>query len=114
MSTSFSLSEYGSKAFPPPIPHRLESLRGPGDSNVVVRGFLLHGPHLGTSPSTVNQNLLPLLQAGVTCFVCMQQELPSVMTAQATQTRSTYGNNNVVTARPYIREAQALIDVLYG
>ena len=110
MSTSFSLSEYGSKAFPPPIPHRLESLRGPGDSNVVVRGFLLHGPHLGTSPSTMNQNLLPLLQAGVTCFVCMQQELPSVMTAQATQTRSTYGNNNVVTARPYIREAQALID----
>ena len=109
-STSFSLSEYGSKAFPPPIPHRLESLRGPGDSNVVVRGFLLHGPHLGTSPSTMTQNLLPLLQAGVTCFVCMQQELPSVMTAQATQTRSTYGSNNVVTARPYIREAQALID----
>ena len=35
--------EYARKAFPPPVPHKLENLRGPGWSNVVIRGFLLHG-----------------------------------------------------------------------
>jgi hypothetical protein len=29
--------------FPPPLPHKLESLRGPGTSNIVLRGFLLAG-----------------------------------------------------------------------
>ena len=103
--------EYAAKAFPPPVPHRLESLRGPGDSNVVLRGFLLHGPHpLGQTPAAVAQSLAPLLRAGVTCFVSMQQELPSVVTQAAVQARSTYGANTVVTARPSLRDAQALVD----
>ncbi len=40
----------------------------------------------------------------------MQQELPSATTGALAQTRSTYGGNNVVTARPYMREAQAMVD----
>jgi hypothetical protein len=35
--------DFGRKAFPPPAPHKLENLRGPGYSNIVVRGFLLQG-----------------------------------------------------------------------
>lgn len=36
--------EYARKAFPPTsIPHKLENLRGPGYSNILIRGFLLQG-----------------------------------------------------------------------
>ena len=36
-----SREAYARKAFPPPMPHKLENLRGPGFSNIVIRGFLL-------------------------------------------------------------------------
>jgi hypothetical protein len=68
------------------------------------------GPHPGTTQAEVVQNLTPLLQAGVTTFVCVQQELPSPLTAAASQARSSYGGANVVSARPYLRDAQALVD----
>ncbi len=34
--------------FPGPVPHRLENLRGPGVSNVLIRGFALLGASLGS------------------------------------------------------------------
>lgn len=68
------------------------------------------GPHFGSSAQEVVGNLALILQAGVTTFVCLQQELPSTATAASTNSRSTYGQQNVVTARPYIRDAQSIVD----
>ena len=109
MSSSYKAQreEFARAAFPSPIPHKLESLRGPGFSSVALRNFCLAGPHPGQTTAEVNTNLTPLLRAGVTCFVCLQHDLPRAGVAQA---RSTYGGGAVVTARPYIQDAQALVD----
>ena len=94
--------------WPPPVPHRLESLRGPGDSSWLLRGYLLLGAHPGASAREAREALRPLLAAGVSCFCCLQLELVSSLTAGAAQARSTYGASNVVTALPYFAEAQLL------
>lgn len=101
--------DYARLAFPPPPPHKLESLRGPGLSNVVIKGFVLQGGHPGISSSEVVSNLTPLLRAGVSCFVCLQHELPKPGSTVALS-RSTYGRGNVVTARHYLADAQAMVD----
>ena len=88
--------------FPGVQPHKLENLRGPGCSNVLIRGCLLLGPHPGSSTSEIVATLRPLLLAGVTTFVCLQAELPSAATSAAP--RGAHG------ARPYIAEAQAMVD----
>jgi hypothetical protein len=54
-------------------------------------------------------NLTPLLRAGVTTFVCLQHELPHASSGAAHQ-RSAYAHANVVTAKPYISDAQAIVD----
>lgn len=33
----------GARAFPPTLPHKLQSLRGPGYSNILLADFALHG-----------------------------------------------------------------------
>ena len=97
--------------FPPSIPHKLEKLRGPGSSNVLIRGCLLQGPHPGSSTAEIVSNLRPLLEAGVTTFVCLQQEVPSAATAASAGSRATtYGGNIVASARAYSGDAQALVD----
>lgn len=109
MHTSFKAQreDLARAQFPPSTPHKLESLRGPGFSSVVIRDFCLAGPHPGQTTAEVTTNLTPLLRAGVTCFVCLQHDLPRAGVAQS---RSTYGGGAVVTARPYIQDAQALVD----
>jgi len=94
--------------WPPPVPHRLESLRGPGDSSWLLRGFLLLGAHPGATAREAREALRPLLAAGVSSFCCLQLELVSSLTAGAAQARSTYGASNVVTALPFFAEAQLL------
>lgn len=54
-------------------------------------------------------NLTPLLRAGITTFVCLQHELPTA-TSTSAHLRSVYAQGNVVTAKPYISEAQAIVD----
>lgn len=58
------------------LPHRLQALRGPGASNIVLKDFCLVGPHPGSSPQEVVASLTPLLRAGVTTFVCLQADMP--------------------------------------
>jgi len=106
---NFERAEFARKAFPPPPPHKLESMRGPGFSNVVLKGFVLAGGHPGATTSEVVSNLTPLLRAGVTTFVNLQHELPRTGHAMA-HTRSAYGTSNVVTAKPYLADAQAIVD----
>ena len=98
-------------AFPPRLPHKLENLRGPGSSNILMSGCLIQGPHPGSSTAEIVANLRPLLTAGVTTFVCLQQEVPSAATASSAGSRAaTYGGNMVASARPYAADAQALVD----
>lgn len=100
----------GRVRFPPPFPHRMESLQGPGSSNVVIRDFLLQGPHPGSSTGEIIASLKPLLAAGVTTFVCLQQELPSSATASHLSSRSSsFGSGGVVSAKPYFEGAQAMV-----
>jgi hypothetical protein len=95
------------RSFPPPPPHKLDALRGPGFSSICIPGFCLAGPHPGGDTGEIVANLTPLLRAGVTCFVCLQPDLPR---AGVSQTRSTYAGGAVVTARPYIQIAQNMVD----
>jgi hypothetical protein len=101
--------ELGRKGFPPAPPHKLESLRGPGTSNVVLKGFAIAGAHPGSTTSEIVANLTPLLRAGITTFVCLQHELPRAGHGLAHQ-RSAYANANVVTAKNYLPDAQAMIE----
>jgi Ca2+-binding EF-hand superfamily protein len=113
--------------FPPPPPHRMESLRGPSFSNWVIRGHLLIGPHPETGASGADsavRSLRELLQEGVTTFVCLQDEMPPTLGASAssagatgalygtpsTRVRSAYGAGNVVTAKPYVEQAQMVAE----
>lgn len=98
--------------FPSRIPHKLENLRGPGSSNVLISGCLIQGPHPGSSTAEIVANLRPLLAAGVTTFVCLQQEVPSAATASSAGSRAaTYGGGHIVaSARAYAADAQALVD----
>ncbi len=98
-----------SHKFPPSPPHKLENLRGPGYSNVILRDALFHGGHPGSSPAEIVSSLKPLLLAGVTTFVCLQQELPSAATAVAAQSRATTRLGGGA-AKPYISGAQAMVD----
>jgi hypothetical protein len=68
------------------------------------------GAHPGTSNAEIVQNLTPLLRAGVTTFVCMQQEVPSIATKDAVSARSNFGGSNVVTGKNYMGIAQAIVD----
>ncbi len=99
-----------SHGFPRPLAHKLESLRGPGFSNIVIRDALLHGAHPGSSTAEIVTNLKPLLAAGVTTFVCLQMELPSAATAAAAQSRATTFGGGSGAAKPYISGAQAMVD----
>lgn len=98
-----------SHKFPPAQPHKLENLRGPGYSNIILRDALFHGGHPGSSPAEIVSSLKPLLLAGVTTFVCLQQELPSAATAAAAQSRATTRLGGGA-AKPYISGAQAMVD----
>jgi hypothetical protein len=91
------------------LPHKLENLRGPGYSNIILREALYMGGHPGSSPQEIVSTLKPLLAAGVTTFVCLQQELPSAATAAATQSRATTRLGGGA-AKPYMTGAQALVD----
>ena len=71
-----SSQEFARRSFPPSLPHKLQLLRGPGSSNVILRDFCLQGPHPGSSKQEIIAALTPLLRAGVTTFVCLQPELP--------------------------------------
>lgn len=125
--------DFARKAFPPAPPHKLETLNGPAYSNIVLRGFLLQGTccvfthrgaptsarslrfqllfsggHPGTTTAEIANNITPLLKAGVSTFVCLQPDLPSVAT-QSLHARSAFGSN-VVSAKPYIQQAQSIVD----
>ena len=106
-------------AFPPPLPHKFESMRGPAFTNWIIKGHLLTGPHPGPiSLESCIKNLTEILRDGVTTFVCLQPEMPSPMvSAQKNQAglpsnraRNAYGSRNVVSARPYIDTAQVIVD----
>ena len=97
--------------FPPLLPHKMESLSGPGFSNVVLRDFLLQGPHPGSSTAEIVTNLKPLLRAGVTTFVCLQAELPTAATAALAQSRAaTFGASGAPSAKPYMSGATAMVE----
>ena len=56
----------------------MESMAGPGETNWVVKGHVLCGPHPGRLSTTdLVKNLTTLLRAGVTTFVCLQDEMPT-------------------------------------
>lgn len=79
-------------------------------STVTDNFIQLAGAHPGASSAEIVQNLTPVLRAGVTTFVCMQQEVPSVATKEAVSTRSNFGGSNVVTGKNYMGIAQAIVD----
>jgi hypothetical protein len=107
-------------SFPPVLPHRLESMRGPGYSNWVIKNHLLYGQHPGCTTSEMVKNLTKLLDVGVTTFVCLQHEMPAANLAAKTFTtkgappssraRSAFGDGVVVHAKPYIEDAQMLAE----
>lgn len=107
--THWAEREELSRSFPPPLPHKLESMRGPGASNIVIKSFAVAGAHPGSTTSEIVSNLTPLLRAGITTFVCLQHELPRAGHAAVHQ-RSAYGTSNVVTAKNYLADAQAIVD----
>lgn len=103
-------AQQAARNFPPPRPHALESLRGPGNSNVILKGCALAGPHPGDTSPEIVANLMPLLRAGVTCFVNLQQELfrrGAPVDATARRGRS---GGPVVSARDYLVDAQTIVD----
>jgi len=102
-------ADFARKVFPPALPHKLENLRGPGDSNVVLKNFALAGPHPGSTTAQCVSSLTPLLRAGVTCFVSLQHELPKPGHQEPFR-RSAFGGGVVVTARDYLGDAQAIVD----
>lgn len=108
-------SKDGSRLFPPALPHRLESMRGPGYTNWVIKRHLLCGPHPGaTSTADMVKNLSGLLREGVTAFVSLQEEMPSPMvtasvkasTLPSKRAQASFGNRNALSARAYIDDAQ--------
>lgn len=113
--------------FPPPPPHRMESMRGPAFSNWIIRGHVLQGPHPANGAASADATvrvLRELLEAGVTTFVCLQDEMPTKSGtssgagaasgtrygAPSARFRSTYGSGNVVSAKPYLDQAQMVAD----
>lgn len=100
---------YGSKAWPPGPPHRLQNLRGPGFSNVILQSFCLAGAHPGNNTAEVISNLTPLLRAGITCFVSLQPELPKPGHSEPSS-RAHFGSAVVARARDYLPDAQAMVD----
>jgi len=105
----------------------MESLRGPAFSNWVIRGHVLQGPHPASGSlgaDSMVRVLRELLEAGVTTFVCLQDEMPSSAGASSgvgagagtrygapkARVRSAYGAGNVVTAKPYIDQAQMVAE----
>ena len=91
-------------AFPPALPRKHDTLRGPGYSNIVIPGFLLHGP----LPEGAAQ-LEPLVREGVTTFVCVQGELSTTGTRPAALREA----GHVVMVRPYLAHAQAVADAVW-
>ncbi len=75
----------------------------------IVRDFLLQGPHPGSSTPEIVAFLKPLLQAGVTTFVCLQGELPSSATSQQNSRSATYGMGGAISAKPYFEGALAMV-----
>ena len=73
--TYISRSNHGPNPYPPALPHKMLSLRGPGTSNIVIENFCLSGPHPGDAQATIMASLTPLLRSGVTTFVCLQNDL---------------------------------------
>ncbi len=113
--------------FPPPPPHRMESMRGPAFSNWIIRGHVLQGPHPANGAASADATvrvLRELLEAGVTTFVCLQDEMPTKTGtssgagaasgtrygAPSARFRSSYGSGNVVSAKPYLDQAQMVAD----
>jgi hypothetical protein len=75
----------------------------------VVRNFLLQGPHPGSSTPEIVSFLKPLLQEGVTTFVCLQAELPSSATSAQGSRSATYGSGGSASAKPYFEGALAMV-----
>ena len=95
---------------PPPMPHKLEAFAGPGASNILLRSFLLQGPHPGSSTPEIVASLKPLLLAGVTTFVCLQAELPTAATAAMAQSRAATFGASAQSAKPYMAGAVAMVE----
>ena len=105
-------------SFPPAIPHRMESMRGPGYSNWVIKNHILCGPHPGSTTVDIVKNVTKLLEAGVTTFVCLQHEMPTLNITSRTfsgkgappssRARSAFGDGVVVHAKPYLEDAQTI------
>lgn len=151
------------RAFPPALPHAMESMRGPGFTNCtyeiclyasmhnlhyltntftsdcplrasqplswslchpaefagIIKNHVLAGPHPGQDTQALVKNLDGILKAGVTTFVSLQHEMPSLMVTDtvhssagtmSARSRRAYGFRNVHTARNYMTEAQAMTD----
>ncbi len=91
----------GSSLFPPPLPHRLESMRGPGYTNWVIKRHLLCGPHPGaTSTADSVKTLSAILHEGVTAFVALQDEMPSPMVTASIKESALPSKRAQVCARP--------------
>lgn len=139
-----ALQEFAARCFPPASPHKLQLLRGPGASNVVLKDFCLAGAHPGHHTQEIVANLTPLLRAGVTTFVCLQPEMPvpgvahpslrrdpsRTIAATGACTRCAVASrvshlalphlsahilhvhpaHSLVAAKPYIADAQAIVD----
>mmetsp|Transcript_170758 Transcript_170758/g.414912 ORF Transcript_170758/g.414912 Transcript_170758/m.414912 type:complete len:704 (-) Transcript_170758:99-2210(-) len=96
----------------PDLPHKLESMEGPGQTNWVIKGRVLMGAHPYTVSTTeLVRNLRDILSAGVTTFVCLQAEMPSPMVSASHPAVGgtpgvTGASGAVVTARPYFADAK--------
>jgi hypothetical protein len=98
----------------------MESMRGPGYSNWVIKGHVLAGPHPGGTTAEIVKNLTKLLEIGVTTFVCLQHEMPTLnITARtfsgkgappSSRARSAFGDGVVVHAKPYLEDAQLIAE----
>eukprot|EP01138_Halocafeteria_seosinensis_P011771 gb/GECG01012029.1/.p1 GENE.gb/GECG01012029.1/~~gb/GECG01012029.1/.p1 ORF type:complete len:1436 (+),score=140.98 gb/GECG01012029.1/:1-4308(+) len=111
------------RAFPPPLPHRGESLQGPGFSNWIIQNHALVGqnPAVGGNCQTFVTNLDKLFSAGVTTIVCLQYEMSIshdvskalVKTTEAALaqqvSRSSGELQAVVNVQPYFDRAEVMV-----
>ncbi len=89
------------------------------DCTGIIKNHILAGPHPGQDTQALVKNLDGILKAGVTTFVSLQHEMPSLMVTDtvhssagtmSARSRRAYGFRNVHTARNYMTEAQAMVD----
>lgn len=94
-------------------------MKGPAFSNWLIKQHVLVGPHPGNvGADTLVRNLRQLLEAGVTTFVALQEEMDPpdasgqkrVSLRPSKRSQKLYGHRNAVTDKPYIDDAKIIVD----